>query len=81
MPLTVGWSGTNLKKLSRLFLKVSTLSEFKFLSVTGRILKSWAPLTPREHSLAFLTEAGELFTILLGKIVRPLRSELQKVTS
>ena len=33
---TVGWSGTNLKKLSRLFLKVLTLSEYKFLSVTGR---------------------------------------------
>ena len=74
-PEVVGWSGILSRKVSNSFLKTSTLLLSIFLSSTGSKLKILAPFTPKDDSLALLTDAGEDFTTSCGRAVlqrRPL---------
>ena len=72
-PEVVGWSGILSRKVSNSFLKASTLLLSLFLSTTGSKLKILAPFTPKEDSLALLTDAGEEFTTSCGRAVLPRR--------
>ena len=58
LPEIVGWSGMELRNMSRPDLKVSGLSLFKFLKYAGNRLNNLAPFTERDASLAFLTLEG-----------------------
>ena len=71
-PLTVGWSGMPDRNTSRWFLNVYTWSEFMFRrEEAGRRLKSRAPLTASDHSLAHITEAGQCLGTGAGTSVLP----------
>ena len=59
LPGTVGWSGIVDNHLSSPALNWSVVPVKVSLSSLGMQLNSWAPLTCREDSLAFLTAAGD----------------------
>ena len=61
-PDTVGWSGTDARKSSTDFLKMSTEHPVMLLMLGGNRLKSLQPFTPRELSRALLTTAGAVLT-------------------
>ena len=65
-PETVGWSGTEWRKLSKINLKASMVVTSLFLMYSGSRLKSLAPLTPSDPSLAFLTLAAADLVTGLG---------------
>ena len=71
-PVMVGWSGMDDRKTSKWFLKWSTWSVFILLSVSGKRLNIFAPLTPNVLSLAFFTSVGAVLTTGCGMIVLPL---------
>ena len=54
-PVTVGWSGMDSSRISKWFLNKSMSPLFSLLRFSGRRLNIWAPLTPSDLSLAFLT--------------------------
>ena len=70
-PVTVGWSGMDDRKTSKWFLKNSTWSVFMLLMFSGKRLNIWAPLTPKDFSLAFLTADGAALTTALGMMTLP----------
>ena len=59
LPGIEGWSGTVASQESSPNLKLSTFPDVVSLSSCGIMLKSLAPFTLREDSLALLTEAGD----------------------
>ena len=58
LPGTVGWSGMVESHVSNLVLNCSGVPVDESLKSLGMQLKSLAPLTWREDSLAFLTDDG-----------------------
>ena len=72
-PAADGWSGTLDRKSSRDFLKTSIFVEVIFLTDGGRRLNILVPFTPREHSRALLTIAGEDWTTEWGRANLPRR--------
>ena len=58
LPGTVGWSGMVESHSSNLVLNISGDPVLMSLSSLGIKLKSWAPFTCSDDSLAFLTAAG-----------------------
>ena len=74
MPGEVGWSGTIDKNMSKWFLNRRKSPEFSFLKLTGSKLKSLAPCTARDLSLAALTLAGAEGGTWVGMAYLPLLS-------
>ena len=79
LPGIVGSSGIVDNQLSKLILKFSGVPVTMSLIPLGKQLKSLAPLTCREASLAFLTAAGALLQSGANTIRRPLLSFCVKV--
>ena len=71
-PGIVGWSGIPDSQESKLCLNLSWWSDAISLRPLGQILKSAAPLTAREPSLAFLTLDGVSCTMVFGMADHPL---------
>ena len=71
-PVTVGWSGIDSSRISKWFLNKSMSPLFSLLRFSGRRLNIWAPLTPSDLSLAFLTLDGAALTTDFGITTLPL---------
>ena len=72
LPGTVGWSGMVESHSSNLVLNISDDPVLMSLSSLGIKLKSWAPFTCSDDSLAFLTAAGAWLQRGARLIRRPL---------
>ena len=57
-PGVEGWSGTQLRKWSKLLLNISMSPWLELRRTIGRRLNNWQPLTLRLHSFAAFTLAG-----------------------
>ena len=79
LPGIEGWSGMVESHSSSCHLNWSGLPAVMSLRALGMTLNSWAPLTWRDDSFAFFTEAGALFTKELTCITLPLLGEVVKV--
>ena len=65
-PCIVGWSRISDSQESKFCLNLAWWSDAISLRPLGQILKRAAPLTAREHSLAFLTLDGVSCTMVFG---------------
>ena len=61
-PGVEGWSGTQLRKWSKLFLNMRMSPWLELRKTTGSKLNNWQPLTIRMHSFATFTLAGVTWT-------------------
>ena len=78
LPWIVGWSGIVDSQVSSICLNWSGVPVMMSLKALGMTLNSWAPLTCKEDSLAFRSEAGPFLFRGLTTITLPLLGELVK---